>query len=366
MRLVGCTPWELLEHQDEERERDRAEGVRVAYVAATRARDLLVVPAVEDQASWEGIFRTWGDGWLAPLHKALYPPQDERRKTEAVPGVEFQGESTLLVQDDRLIESSIKPGLHRPQTGKHSVVWWDPQTLVPFDIEGKSEGNFGLRQAEVLQEEGEASSEGLKAYEEWKTHRNGTIELGRRLEFEVFTPTESTEGPPDFEALIEFEALPRLANRPQGPRFGTLVHTVLRDVELGVESAAVQEEKSRRAEIERLARLHARVLGSPEPEIEAAVEAVAATLAHPLLGRASRAARHHRELPIVLKTEGGRLLEGNIDLAFLENGEWTVVDFKTDADLPPRQQHYRHQLEWYVFALSRMTLHPARGWLLGI
>ncbi|HLW78776.1 MAG TPA: UvrD-helicase domain-containing protein, partial [Terriglobia bacterium] len=94
MRLVGCTPWELLEHQDEERERDRAEGVRVAYVAATRARDLLVVPAVEDQASWEGIFRTWGDGWLAPLHKALYPPQDERRKTEAVPGVEFQGEST--------------------------------------------------------------------------------------------------------------------------------------------------------------------------------------------------------------------------------------------------------------------------------
>ena len=36
--------------------RDRAEGVRVAYVAATRARDLLVIPAVGDDpfaSNWE-------------------------------------------------------------------------------------------------------------------------------------------------------------------------------------------------------------------------------------------------------------------------------------------------------------------------
>lgn len=366
MRLVGCTPWELLEHQDEERERDRAEGVRVAYVAATRARDLLVVPAVEDQGSWEGIFRAWGDGWLAPLHKALYPPSDQRRQPSPAPGVEFPGESTLLVQDDRLLESSIRPGLHRPQRGKHSVVWWDPQTLVALDVEGRSEGNFGLRQAEVLQEEGEASSEGLAAYEEWKTQCDRTIELGHRPEFEVFTPTEALEGPPGFETVIDVEMIPKPAGRPQGPRFGTLVHTVLRDVELGTHTDGTKVKPSGRVEIERLARLHARVLGSPEEEIEAAVDAVSAALAHPLLERAGRAARRHRELPIVLKTEGGRLLEGNLDLAFLEDGGWTVVDFKTDADLPARQQHYRYQLEWYVFALSRMTQQPARGWLLGI
>ncbi|HEV2491663.1 MAG TPA: UvrD-helicase domain-containing protein [Terriglobia bacterium] len=362
MRLVGCVPWELLEHQDEERERDRAEGVRVAYVAATRARDLLVVPAVEDQASWEGIFRTWGDGWLAPLHKALYPPQEDRRKAAAAPGVPRFGESTVITQDDRLIESSIKPGLHRPQQGKHTVVWWDPKTLDPFE----KEGNFGVRQAEVLQEEGDASREGLKGYDDWKARRERTIEMGRRLEFEVFTPTESLEGPPGFEAAIGVEMIAKPAGRPQGPRFGTLVHTVLRDVELGVNADGGKVEASGRAEIERLAKLHARVLGSPPQEIEAAVEAVSAALAHPLLERASRAARRHRELPIILKTEGGRLLEGNIDLAFLEDGQWTVVDFKTDADLPARRPQYRHQLEWYVFALSRMTQQPARGWLLGI
>ncbi|MCA1561109.1 MAG: UvrD-helicase domain-containing protein, partial [Acidobacteria bacterium] len=48
---------ELLDHEADETARDRAEGERVAYVAATRARDLLVVPAVGD-AAWDG-------GWVS-------------------------------------------------------------------------------------------------------------------------------------------------------------------------------------------------------------------------------------------------------------------------------------------------------------
>src|SRR6185436_1509646 len=48
LRLGGWQPWDLIEHEADELSRDRAEGVRVAYVAATRARDLLVVPAVGD------------------------------------------------------------------------------------------------------------------------------------------------------------------------------------------------------------------------------------------------------------------------------------------------------------------------------
>ena len=53
------------QRRSQERLRERAEGVRVAYVAATRARDLLVVPAVGDEEL---------DGWLSPLNKAIYPP----------------------------------------------------------------------------------------------------------------------------------------------------------------------------------------------------------------------------------------------------------------------------------------------------
>jgi ATP-dependent helicase/nuclease subunit A len=47
--LCGCAPVELLEAADEELRRDRAGGIRVAYVASTRARDLLVAPVCGDE-----------------------------------------------------------------------------------------------------------------------------------------------------------------------------------------------------------------------------------------------------------------------------------------------------------------------------
>src|SRR5262245_47439633 len=44
VRLAGWAPADLVDHEPLEVARDREEGNRVAYVAATRARDLLVVP----------------------------------------------------------------------------------------------------------------------------------------------------------------------------------------------------------------------------------------------------------------------------------------------------------------------------------
>ncbi|MEO1370259.1 MAG: 3'-5' exonuclease, partial [Acidobacteriota bacterium] len=58
-RLLGLTPWELHEHRELEIERDKAESVRLAYVAATRVRDLLVIPGLGT--------RPWSGGWLSPL-----------------------------------------------------------------------------------------------------------------------------------------------------------------------------------------------------------------------------------------------------------------------------------------------------------
>jgi len=48
MKIGGWAPHELHRHESEEVARDQAEGVRLAYVAATRARDLLVVPVLGD------------------------------------------------------------------------------------------------------------------------------------------------------------------------------------------------------------------------------------------------------------------------------------------------------------------------------
>ena len=68
-----------------------AEGVRVAYVAATRARDLLVVPAVGDGEL---------DGWVAPLNKAIYPARGESRKSRCADGCPDFGESSALGWED--------------------------------------------------------------------------------------------------------------------------------------------------------------------------------------------------------------------------------------------------------------------------
>ena len=72
IKLGGWAPMDLLLHGAEESARDRAEGQRLAYVAATRARDVLIVPAIGD-GPYDG-------GWLDPLTPAFYPPLAERRK----------------------------------------------------------------------------------------------------------------------------------------------------------------------------------------------------------------------------------------------------------------------------------------------
>src|SRR5262249_20889492 len=86
-RLLRCAPWEVIEHETDEKQRERAEGVRVAYVAATRARDLLVVPAIGDEER---------DGWLAPVNKALYPARDKWRQARTASYCAFQGGATVL------------------------------------------------------------------------------------------------------------------------------------------------------------------------------------------------------------------------------------------------------------------------------
>ena len=79
--LCGSAPIELLEAADEELQRDQAEAIRVAYVAATRARDLLVAPVCGDQPI---------EGWLEVLNPMLYPPDDrapELRARTRLPGL---------------------------------------------------------------------------------------------------------------------------------------------------------------------------------------------------------------------------------------------------------------------------------------
>ena len=346
MRLLNCTPWPLLEHQDREHERDLAEGVRVAYVAATRARDLLVVPAVGDEEL---------DCWLGPLWKAIYPARGTFRRSETtVPGCPRFGESTVLnrpLEYDRGGEMSVRPGLVTPFAGSHRVVWWDPRALR-LDVEA----NFGFRQEEILAP-GAGSAGSLAAFEAWSSERDQVSLRGRLPSFDIFTPSETNEPPPEASRLeVGVAEVVRPLTRPFGPRFGSLIHAVLRDIAWDAARDTVE------AQVE----LQGRVFGAGGEERQAAVEAVAAALGHPLLTAARTAPRVHREWPLSFQSANGRLLEGIIDLAYFDGAAWQIVDYKTDADFPARRRHYETQLRWYVHAVGQLTSQPARGWLLRI
>ena len=63
--LADCVPVELREHEHEVLARDREEALRLTYVAATRARDVLVVPVCSE--------RKWNDTWTEVLLPGALP-----------------------------------------------------------------------------------------------------------------------------------------------------------------------------------------------------------------------------------------------------------------------------------------------------
>jgi ATP-dependent exoDNAse (exonuclease V) beta subunit len=140
-------------------------------------------------------------------------------------------------------------------------------------------------------------------------------------------------------------------DRARGPRLGALVHTVLSIVPLDASEDVVKA----------TAALEARIIGAPPEEVDTAVGLIAGVLGHPLLADARAAAARgacRREVPVTLTLSNERLLEGTIDLAFERGGAWTVVDFKTDADVAASIERYRMQVALYGEALTRALSQP--------
>ena len=87
-------------------------------------------------------------------------------------------------------------------------------------------------------------------------------------------------------------------------------------------------------------------MGATQEEMEVTQQVVTRALSHPLLKRARSSPRCHREVPITLRLDGSRILEGICDLLFLEAERWHVVDFKTDEDGSRRSAQYERQIQW--------------------
>ena len=412
--LAGSVPAELRDHEVEVLAHDREEGQRLAYVAATRARDLLVVPVVGDEER---------DNWLAALTPVVFPEPARKRKPRTASNCPPFGDDSVVKRSpksDRMPTDSVAPGLHQPREGSHAVVWWDPKTL---DLTKEPGG--GLRRREILQpDEADGrviATAGENAHATWQARRSVALASGQRPSIVVRSvtaaaqllanapkpigsssaassePASSTAASPPSPAraptlaeralaalfgspstvpveqpadavapgppllAVTLETVPgKRTGRPRGKRFGTLVHAMLASVNFRGDATHVQ----------RVGANHARLVGATPEERDAAIIAVRNALAHPLLVRAAAAEDRgalRREVPVVVGTAAG-LVEGVVDLAFSDDADgtetWTVIDFKTDAEIDYRRPVYEAQVRDYATAITAATNAPSRAVLL--
>jgi ATP-dependent exoDNAse (exonuclease V) beta subunit len=364
VRIGGWMPKDLIDHRDDELAREREEAERIAYVAATRARDLLVVPAVGDDP--------YPEGWLSPLSAAIYPPPGSRRDQQAARGCPaFSSRDSVLRRPDGdpASPATVCPGLHTlagpDPDSTYSVVWWSPA-----DLDLGAQAPFGLRRDDLIVKDVAPSvlHDYKRAYEDWRERRRGWIDAASRPSVAVKTATEASAATLDLAAAdgieVALEAAAGRGQRPAGRRFGALVHALLADVPLTARAAADGGNG-----VSGLAAAHGRVLGASEEEVTAAASLVEATLEHPVMRAAARAAaasRCYRETPVTLKTDDGSIVEGFVDLAFEDDDGFVVVDFKTDRELEGEFERYRRQVQIYATAIGRATGRPARAVLMKI
>jgi ATP-dependent exoDNAse (exonuclease V) beta subunit len=364
LKLAGWSPADLLLHDAEESARDRAEGERLAYVAATRARDILVVPAVGDER--------YDGSWLDPLMPAIYPDMDRRRHPSTAAGCPaFPSKDTVLVRPDG---DPARPGTVAPgrftfgktdsegEARAYDVVWWDPHALI---LDAPAPG--GLRRDDLIAKDGDqaAVDRRMGEYRAWQADRAAATARARVPSVVVRTATaiaqqrEAMPAPAAAPAGVTVVEMPRPAERPFGPRFGTLVHATLATVDLDADAGTVH----------RTAETQARILLASADEVSAAADAVSSILSRPLFDRVRAAAAKglcSRECPILWRAPDGSLVEGTVDVVFEEDDALTILDFKTDRGPSEVKAEYERQLALYCRAFAALRKRPVAGILVKV
>jgi ATP-dependent helicase/nuclease subunit A len=342
--LCGSAPVELLEAAAEEQQREQDEAIRVAYVATTRARDLLVAPVCGDQAI---------DGWLTVLDRVLYPPHTARSTSSPSVGCPAFGADSVLERGRKgqiPPGGPVKPGLHHPIPGGPPIVWWDPSRVV-LEVEEP----LPLRHQQILETGSDRAAASEANHAAWMRQRESLLAAASEPSLSAKTVTSLARAPaaqndarrkdetrdpapvkPDVRVIVSARPDDK---RPGGRRFGALVHAMLAAIDLDAAPEAIQ--------------------GS------------AAALQHPILRRATASAAEgniRRETPVLLRLEDGSVAEGVLDLAFREQTSdfdgWSVVDFKTDQEFSSAPSRYIAQVDLYVRAVQAATDLLARGIIL--
>jgi ATP-dependent exoDNAse (exonuclease V) beta subunit len=279
----------LSDHEDLRRE---AEERRLLYVAMTRARDFVIIPAY------------------------FVTPREITKEGDPWPGSLLQYLASKIPHPSELEGAAHLNGMHIFDT---STLNLQPGEAPTFRVTLDPDAPQGP--------ESKIHSARLEQWNKDQADSAARFARGRDLktateEKEVFPGTEPTKG-----AI-----------------FGQLVHVILERMDW------------RNPEIlDEIVSAEARTIGADPALAKRAAEMIRRTLASDLIARIVSADRYYKEVPFAFK-ENGTIVEGVIDVIFEEDDRIGIVDFKTDkvakGDTERRAEIYRPQVETYRRAVT--------------
>ena len=278
---------------EREKAKMEAEDRRLFYVAATRARDYLVLPLFWGKR---------GRGFFSLLEEKL-PSLQSMEPGSVVDGQIITGRGCFRLQPGEKPPLRLDPG----ESGKEEGTAWERRLRWKESLDGvKEKASVGLP---LL-----APSSALPS----------TLDLPSHRLDEWIEPSPS-----------------RGEGEEGGIYFGLAFHGVMERLDL-----------SGGNNLEGLCRIETLAYSIPG-SVERLGAMIRQCLGHPLMERVRKARRLFREVPFAVSLDGN-LVEGKIDLLFEEEGGWVIVDYKTDdvsgEALEQRFQSYRDQGLWYARA----------------
>jgi ATP-dependent helicase/nuclease subunit A len=351
---------------------NQAQELRLLYVAATRARDHLVV-SLHHQATT----RSCQAIQLIPLCEAE-PDLCRRLDDEAEPddhsGVDFHSGSDHSGSDEQpvavgeaaaagsvLQSGPIDPGSHLPDGGQDARAAWADQRAELVGPGGRPRTLAATTIAEMARERarvaaGQTGSFSAAADLPGQPNPLGQPNLLGRPDLPLSADSQPDQpdrpdrpaSDPGLDKDGTDVDLPPWRRGRAGTAVGRAVHAVLQTIDFSGDHGDVQ--------LGQLAGLQATAEGVPHRTADIA-RRVRAALDSEIVHDAVASGRYWRELYVGTPV-GDRTLEGFIDLLIAGPDGYVVVDYKTDAsvtdaDLDRAVERYRLQGATYALAVQR-------------
>ena len=328
---------------------EKAERARLLYVAMTRARERLIMVGCCKESQ--------RDVWTLP--SSDYAVWNARSMTDWV--------MQAIPQDMHNLSTSNQ----QPATPWNTRLWSDLSGVAVDNNVDKPEFQSCLHQLLSTPPQEDFSDWERTEETQHQPLKTSVSAIAKKVATEDPLPITSAEEDPDTKRAEEVIVSPlRLSELPSRPAFleekqltgaerGTLMHRALSIIPLEKLRGAKNLYGAVKQAVHDMAD---REIFTYQEVMLLYIKGLAEFFQSELGQRMINSNNIRREWAFNLLMEEGSLLQGVIDCAFMDDGAWVLVDYKTDRieDEDAFIQRYQLQIDWYAKALEKITGTPVK------